>query len=290
MRRPEGARRGTAVGGVGGLLLFVLAAVSCTRDTDDDSVPEGQPVALEDRLADPPAGFRFSYQARGTDVLDCVLPNRDFEGTVFPDDTLSIAIETPAGPASVVAFRDGVYLDTELFAAGSVDADALRFERARLADVRQPLDRILGVALAAYIAAPGPPPSGAEVVSAALEQTSVDSRLDPIRLPGGVAAAGYRLVVEGDGTVPVIDAWIDDEGVVVRVQVQDSLADRLGQPNPDTGWVIDYRPLPADATAPRQPADVVDATAELLGALAPPPQEGCDLEIGPAPTGPVPQP
>lgn len=280
------ARRGLAA-----LLLLVLGIGSCSADAPEEASSEDrQPLGLEDRLADSPTGFRFSYQARGTDVLGCVVPNRDFEGTVFDDGALSIDVDTPSGSARVLVLREAAYLDADLFAPGSLEADWARLERAGLAGAGPALGRLLGVDLASYVAAPGSPPSGNEVVAAVLDQTSVDSRLDPIRLPGGVVAAGYRLVVEVDDTVPVIDAWIDDEGVVVRVQVQDSLADRPGRPDPDTGWVIDYRPLPADATAPPHPADVVDATAELLGALAPPPQEGCDLEIGPAPTGPVPQP
>lgn len=269
----------------------LLVSVSCTSGgSRDGSTSVGQPVPLSNRLSMGPESFAFSYRARGTDVLDCVLPNRDFEGTAFADGALSITAETPSGVAEALSFRDAVFLDDALFARGSVTAEWIRLERSSLEAGEPALNRILGVDLAAYVVAAGPPPSGNEVVAAALEQSAIDSQLDPIRLPGGAAAAGYRLVVEGEDTVPVIDAWVDGAGFVVRVQVQDSLPDQPGKPNPDTGWIVTYRPLPTDATAPPPPEGFVEATAERLAELAPPRRDGCELEIGPEPTTPRPQP
>ena len=271
-------------------MLVLVTVTSCgVVGGEDGGAPEAQ-LPLEDRLADAPDGFGFSYQARGTGVLDCVLPNRSFDGWVFPGGALVVDAETPAGEARALSLDDAVYLDDAFFAQGTVAAEWARLERPGLDATRPRLDRILGVDLTAYLVAPGPPPSGNQIVAATLERTAVDSRLGPIRAPGGAAAAGYRFVVDGEDAVPVIDAWVDGEGRVMRVQVQDSLADEPGKPDPDTGWIIDYQPLPPDATPPAPPADFTEATSGLLAELTPPPRDGCDLEIGPEPTTPRPEP
>ena len=270
------------------LLLVLFTGASCsTGGAEVGPVRSGQ-APLEVRLAEAPQSFWFSYQARGTDVLDCVLPSRDFEGSVFAGGALSVTVETASGDAQALSVHDAVYLDGALFARRSVDAAWIRLPRSGLAAARPTLDRVLGVDLAAYIAAAGPPPSGNEVVAAALAKTAVDSRLDPIQLRNGAAAAGYRFVVDDDQPIAVIDAWVDGEGDVVRIQVQGSLADQPGRPDPDTGWIIDYGPLPRDATAPPQPDGFVEATAGLLATLAPPRPDGCELKIGPDPTAPRP--
>lgn len=273
------------------MLVFVVVAAGCRSGGGSEaaSSPEG-PLSLVAALADDLDVFEFSYRARGTDVLDCVLPNRDFSGTVFADGALAITVETPAGSARALNLDDAAYLGSDLFASGSVDATWVRIDRGVLADARPALDRILGVDLAAYVAAPGPPPTGNEVLVTALEQADIDAELEPIRLPDGGAVAGYRLVVGGDDTVPVIDAWVDGEGFVVRTQVQGSLTGQPGTPDPDTGWIIDYRRLPTGAATPAPPEDVIEGTASLLDDLAPPMRDGCELEIGPEPTRPRPQP
>ena len=275
--------------GIAWLLILVTLASCGVVGGGESDAPEAR-LALKDRLADAPTGFGFSYQARGTRVLDCVLPNRSFDGRVFPGGAFVLDAETPAGAARALSLDDAVYLDDAFFAQGTVAAEWVRLTRLGLDAARPSLDRILGVDLAAYLAAPGSPPSGNQIVAATLERTVVDSRLGPIRAPGGAAAAGYRFVVEGEDPVPVIDGWVDGEGRVVRVQVQDSIADEPGEPNPDTGWIIDYKALPPGATAPAPPGDFVEATSGVLADLAPPMRDGCELEIGPAPTAPRPQP
>lgn len=273
-------------------LVFVVVAAACRSGGGSEAVSNpGSPLSLVAAVADGLEVFEFSYRARGTDVLDCVLPNRGVSGTVFADGALAIIVETPAGSARALNLDGAAYLGADLFAPGSVDARWVRIERTVPAEARPALDRILGVDLAAYVAAPGPPPSGNEVLVTALDQADVDAELEPIRLPDGGAAAGYRLVVGGDDTVPVIDAWVDGDGFVVRTQVQDSLTGQPGTPNPDTGWVIDYRRLPMGVATPAPPKeDVIAGTASLLEDLAPPMRDRCELEIGPEPTRPRPQP
>lgn len=238
---------------------------------------EGAPAL--DRLAEPRDGFRFAYRARGTGVLDCVLPNRQLEGTVFPDDTVVLTTETPVGRGTAIVKADAVYLSADLF---SVEPDSwgwLRIDREDVERVRPQLARILGADLTSYVAASGPPPDGNATVAATLERNDAQP-IGPIRTPDSTLADGFRFVVEGDAAVPVVDAWIDADGEVVRVQVRDSVASAPGTPAPDTGWIIDYLMLPEDAIAPEPPTNAVAATDEALAELAPPMQDGCELEIG----------
>ena len=263
-------------------LLSLLPVGACTSsDSGDDAAP------VLDHLAQPSDGFRFVYRARGTAVLDCVLPNRQLEGTVFPDGTVLVTTETPAGEGRAIVTSDGLYLSAELFSAGPDGLRWLRIDREDVERLRPQLTQILGADLTSYVGASGPPPDGNATVAALLEEGDPE-RIDPTRTPDGALAKGFRFVVEGDGAVPVVDAWVDDDGNVVRLQARDSVAGSPGEPDPDTGWVLDYLPLPAGAAAPgAPPTDVAKVTDEALAALAPPAEDGCELEIGREPADPA---
>ena len=236
---------------------------------------------------DAPRSFEFSYQALGTDVLDCVLPHRDFDGSVFTDSTLLMTADTPSGAARALRLGDAIYLESTFFATGAVDGDWARIDRSPA--IRADLERILGVDLAAYLLADDLPPSGNEVLEATLRETDVASNVESIRPRGGPPAPGYRFIVEAEGTTPVIDAWVDVDGNVVRIRVQDSLPDQAGEPDPDSGWITDYRPTP-DTPPPPPPTDVAPVDAASLVVLTPATPAGCELEIGPEPSTPSPQP
>jgi len=265
-------------------LMLLTAAASCASAPsgggDDADAP-----ALESRLAEPRDGFRFAYRARGTGVLDCVLPNRQLEGTVFPDGTVLLTTETPVGRGTAIVKAGAAYLSSELFSVASDTWGWLRVDQEDVERVRPQLARILGADLTSYVAASGPPPDGNATVAATLERSDGEP-IEAIRTPNGTLADGFRFVVEGDAAVPVIDAWIDAAGEVVRVQVRDSVTGAPGTPAPDTGWILDYLLLPAEATAPEPPTDVVEATDEALAELAPPVQQRCELEIGREPADP----
>ena len=268
-------------------LLAAVILGSC-RSADGPAKETESSVDLE--VADAPAVFEFSYRALGTRVLDCVLPNREFAGAIFDDGTMVITAETPSGPAQAFILSDAVHLDDAFFPAGATDRPWARIPRSVIEGSRADLERILGPDLTLYVAAPGRPPSGNEIVDATMDQAALESRRPAIRTPGGEVAEGFRFVLGGDDPVPVIDAWVEDDGWVARVQVQDSLEGQPGKPDPDTGWIVDYRPLPADADPPPAPQDYVETTGQTLAGLAPVPLDGCDLEIGPEPTTPQPQP
>jgi hypothetical protein len=266
-------------------LVLLTAVGSCAWSPSGGGDDGADASALETRLAQPQDGFRFAYRARGTGVLDCVLPNRQLDGTVFRDGTVRITTETPAGRGTAIVEADAVYLSSELFSVEPATWDWLRIDRADVERVRPQLARILGADLTSYVAASGPPPDGNATVAATLERSDTQP-IDPIRTPDSTLADGFRFVVEGDAAVPVVDAWIDAAGEVVRVQVRDSVAGAPGTPAPDTGWIIDYLMLPADTTAPQPPTDAVEATDEALAELAPPLEDGCELEIGREPADP----
>lgn len=270
-------------------LLVVLALAACGSDDGDGGSMPGSRSAIVEQPASAPDGFEFSYRARGTTVLDCVLPNRSFDGTVWPSGSLLISSVTPSGPGRALRTGEGVYLEAALFADGSIEERWLRVGRAEMDAVRPRLERILGVDLVSYLMTPGAPPSGIQVVAATLEETDVYSQLEPMRTADGSFAAGYRFVLEGEDA-PVLDAWIDGAGKVVRTQVQRSVEGQAGRADPDTGWIIDYRSLGPGADEPSPPDRVVEATAPLLAELTPPTRDGCDLEIGPEPTLPRPPP
>lgn len=262
-------------------LLSLLPVAACTSQRSQE-----EPPSALDGLAEPRDGFRFVYRARGTGVLDCVLPNRQLEGTVFPDGTVLVTTETPAGEGRAIVASDGLYLSSELFSAGSGGPRWLRIDRGDVERLRPQLSRILGADLTSYVAASGPPPDGNATVAAILEEGDPEP-IDPIRTPDGALAPGFRFVVEGDGAVPIVDAWVDGDGNVFRVQIRNSVAGSPGEPAPDTGWVLDYLPLPPGTAAPDAPADAARVTDEALGALAPPVEDGCELEIGRDPANPV---
>ncbi|MFP5579524.1 MAG: hypothetical protein ACLGIZ_15030 [Acidimicrobiia bacterium] len=287
----EGVQATTVVGGwqrgrrLVVLLVLLTAVGSCASSPSGGGDDAAAVLALETRLAEPRDSFRFAYRARGTGVLDCVLPNRQLDGTVFPDDTVLLTTETPGGRGTAIVEADAVYLSSELFSVEPDTWDWLRIDRQDVERVRPQLTRILGADLTSYVAASGPPPDGNATVAAMLEGDDAQP-VDPIRTPNSTLADGFRFVVEGDAAVPVVDGWIDPDGEVARVQVRDSVAGAPGTPAPDTGWVLDYLPLPSDATAPEAPTDAVAATDDALTELAPPMQDGCELEIGREPADP----
>ena len=271
-----------------GLLLMVLAGcVTGDHQSTADEAPDG---SLRAQLANTQGGFTFKYQTRGTQVLDCILPNRSFEGLVYPGGTFELSTETPAGMGQVIAVDGTVYLSANIFADGTVPTPWLGVSRLDMDAVAVPLRQTLGTGIASYVLSPGVPPDGNAIAWAALDQAPVSGRLEPFRTAAGQVAQGHRIVVEGEPPVPVIDAWLGSDGHIVRIQVQDSLPGQPGTPNPDTGWIIDYAPLPPSASPPVEPTGVTPWESIEPAQLVAPAREGCDIEIGPESTMPTPRP
>ena len=268
---------------------LILLVVGCTSSESEPPTPRSI-VDLESTFGPNPEDFAFTYQSRGTDVLDCVLPNRDFTGTVHGSGDFTIH-EPERGAPLVIRAQDITYLSSELFSDGSIERTWLSLRPEDLDRLEGAIRRSLGTDLSAYVLSPTPPATGRDIAVDAIDDATSIISIDPIRVDGDIAE-GKRLVIPGDGDDPglVIDAWMDAHGRVTRVQVQRAQPDEPAEPNPDSGWLIDYRPLstPPDPIGP--PADVVDGATVEPGALDPPVKRGCELEIGPEPTAPSPQP
>lgn len=271
------------------LVLAGTAAilVACSGTSGDQRVPVEATDDLPRLLADAPSRFALTYRSRGTEVLDCVFPNREFDATVFDPDTFTVTATATDTP---IALRTGgtTYLAGSLFGGDEIGADWLaigREERARLAE---PIQRALGTDLSAYVLADAAPASGTDIALDGLSMDPDTTTIDPIEGSRG-SASGHRLVIGGVNEEPgvVLDFWVDPSGQVARVQVQQSLQGEPRTPNPDTGWVVDYTQVPDWLPRPSAPTNTIDSATVDPGILQPPIQEGCDLEIGPEPTAPI---
>ena len=280
-RNPHAASRLVSI-----VILFLVGG--CTSDSESPTPPST--VDLESAIGANPEAFRFTYRARGTEVLDCVLPNREFTGTVFGSGDFTILDPDRTAPL-LTRVEDTTYLSGGLFAEGSIDGDWLSLEPEDLVRFDEAIRRSLGTDLSSYALSLTPPATGADIARDAIDDARSIVPIDPIRIDGDVAL-GQRLLIDGADDDPgvVLDVWIGSQGQVARVQVQRARADEPDLPNPDSGWLIDHRPLPTNQDPPDPPERAVDAATIDPDSLGPPVKQGCDLEIGPEPSTPPPQP
>ena len=229
---------------------------------------------LQDRVGrvEVSTSFTMEYRATGTGVLDCFLPNRAFILDIR-DDT--VVARRPDDPLDVLARRSGESLELAptLFEPGllrqrwlTVELPALTTaDRARLVD-------LLGVDLASYLMADGPPPHGQEIAVAALDSaTDIESMgaetiagepadryritLDPERYADAQASESSPPVADGAST-PGVDIWVDGRDDVVRVAVSAAAA----SPGEAQGWVITFggHAAASAVTGPTVPIGSVD--------------------------------
>lgn len=273
-----------------------LAWAACGGSGSTESSPA---AALAERLAGAgdPARYAFDYRASGTQVLDCMLPNREFSGVVDLDaGVMALRTATDPGRDAVVVGDDEALLRSTLFAAGSVPAAWLSIgqdeDLERLAELR----RAVGVDLGGYAVPGGYAPSGNAMARAALDITAAVGVLDSGQ--GGPAGAdGFRIVIDPEryeeaaplpststtrpgadpAPVPEVDVWVDADGMVVRVVVRPSGTGPGGAEAADTsGWVVDYR---YDVAAPSPPSIEPGDVTPLgeLESLALAPVGDCEL-------------
>ena len=272
------------------LLGLVLALVAGCASSDPEGRARSPAIELESAIGPNPEAFGFTYRSRGTQVLDCVLPNREFSGAVFGSGDFVIQVPDRTDPV-VIRTMESTYLSSALFAVGSIDGEWLSVEPADLRRLDQAIRRSLGTDLSGYALSATPPATGRDIILDAVDDATSILTIDPIRVDG-VFAPGYRLMIDGADDQPgvVLDTWIDSQGQVTRVEVQRPRADDPDLPNPDLGWLIDYRPLPTPSDPIGPPENVVDAGTIDPDALSPPVRQGCDLQIGPEPSAPPLQP
>lgn len=270
-------------------MLVLVLLIGCTSSGSETPTPPSI-VDLESAIGPNPEDFAFTYRSRGTDVLDCVLPNRDFTGTVLGSGDFTIR-EPEQGAPLVIRIEDTTYLSGELFSDGSLERSWVSLRPKDLDRLEDAIRRSLGTDLSAYVLSRTRPATGRDIAVDAIDDATSIIPIDPIRV-GGDIVAGQRLVIPGAPDDPglVIDAWVDSLGQVTRVQVQRAQPDDPAEPNPDSGWLVDYRPLSTPPDPADPPDDVVDGATVDPGSLDPPVKRGCELEIGPDPSAPRPQP
>lgn len=270
-----------------GIVLLLLVA-GCTSSDRESPTPPAT-VDLEATIGPSPQAFRFAYRSRGTDVLDCVLPNRDFAGTVSGTGDFTILDPDRTAPL-LIRLGDTTYLYRDLFAEGSIKGDWLSLGPEDLGRFGAAIRRSLGTDLSSYALSPTPPATGADIVLDALDDTRSIVPIEPIRIDSDLAR-GHRLLIDGTDDEPgvVLDAWIDPQGQVVRTQVQRVRYGESDLPNPDSGWLIDYRPLATSQDTRDPRGQIAEAATIDPDTLGPPVKQGCDLEIGPEPSTPRPR-
>lgn len=283
--RPRCLHAASRLAGI--VLVFLVAG--CTSSGPEAPTPASA-VELESAIGASPATFSFTYRARGTEVLDCVLPNREFTGTVFGSGDFTILDPDRTAPL-LTRIEDTTYLSGDLFADGSIEGDWLSLGPEDLVRFDETIRRSLGTDLSSYVLSLTPPATGGDIALDAIDDARSIVPIDPIRIDADLAL-GHRLLIDGADDEPgvVLDVWIGSQGQVARVQVQRARADEPDLPNPDSGWLIDYGPLPTNQDSPDPPERAVDAAAVDPDSLGPPVKQGCDLEIGPEPSTPPPQP
>jgi hypothetical protein len=268
------------------LLLFVLfvvvvgAAATRVRGSRADDAVE----TLRRRVASAPeaARFVFRYERGGTDVLDCVLPNRSFVADV-DRRRRAAAFRLAAGKEPVAIVRGSVLLvSRRLFDAPPYATPWLSVSDRADAAVSAAVQRAVGRDLAGYLFANDLPSSGRSLVLAALEVADgvtatgtvlVDgARADRYRItvdPGRFTAAARQPATQASSALPAAVPRFDvavsrASNAVVHVTVVPVRADRSTGP-PEDGWTIEYevdspripaQPAPRDVTT----TAVADAT------------------------------
>ncbi len=277
--------------------VVLVGAASCAGG--DDNVD-----ALESRLADggDPPRYQFDYRAAGANLLDCSLgaPHR-FTGKVDLTSgvmTLDVpgADETPA----VVVTDAAAFLHRSLFQPMARSSPWLTLEGDVAPAAEGRLREALGPDIGGYLLPGGYAPSGNATIESALDvadsveplgSDEIDGvstdrfrlRVDPdssAALTPSTTSASSTSVNPADDVAPVIEFWIDGDGLIGRLSVAPT-AEETDTDGGFVGWVIDYAYDQAALDAPdipaadRIPIDDVD----LAGLQAAPPGP-CELGTG----------
>lgn len=233
----------------------VIPLGSCEGSREDPA------AELKARL-DASAGQRFGflYEAGGTAVLDCMLPNRQFHVTVDPTSgVVEVRREGPSGSPLAVSRPNGVLIHRSAFAGTSVPTEWISVPGAPGDPAPEVVSAALGVDAASYVLSPGVPDDGAGMVAALLDSATEVTALD-VELEDIPSVDGYRLQLPADAkTSPagsrdvVVDVWVDQDQAVRRVIVF--------EPGSDTsGWTLNFTdPAQALDVSPAAVTDLSDA-------------------------------
>lgn len=238
-------------------LVGLLILGGCTRDGS-----EARALADLIALTDEPFAFRFRYQAIGTRTRDCFRSNTTFEAEV--DQNVGIAIIKADDGRPVAEIRKGA----SAVAGSAVGVDAVDWlsflSPVNALAYRDALERALGTDLAPYLLAGDIPPSGRATIEAALEEKTTVTTASRVDLRGRTLGRYDLLlapeVIDVNGSGAKLTAWLDADGVVVRIVVAAAVQDGEELEHRD-GWQIDYSydemdRLRSPVTSPRLLGDV----------------------------------
>jgi hypothetical protein len=266
---------------------IVCAAVVMVGCGGDDRVSAADEAEARITGAPEPSRYDFAYGSSGTEVLDCIVGNRQFTGTADLTSGVMV-VETPAvDGTAVIVTEDQAFLTRDLFAADAVPDEWLVVDSDAPSDGLAAVLAVLGTDLAPYAQPGGFVASGNATARAALDTAESVEALEPATIDG-TDADGFRITLDpdeldaddrddsGDDVVPVVDFWIDTDDVVRRIEVHPAEAGEEGTP----GWRIDYTAPTGrlDATLPT--ADAVPLSAVDPATLTPPPTAPCQLPAG----------
>ena len=246
-----------------------MPALGCSADEPDADDLAGRLAGMDE-----PDGFTMVYRAAGTDVLDCVQPNRSFTIDVAGERFL---VRPPDG--TPVAERDGdrLVIHRSLLDDAMIGAEWIEVDLGDLDDDHDDaLRRVLGPDLAGYLLAAEPPTSGLQQASSLVP---LATSLLPVDPPG--ATPTFRLLLDADAYAeasgldaseavvpPLVDISITDDRVS-RVVVRPAGDQAAG------GWIIDF-PDPPTALPDRPlPGPTIDLDQLAATDLRAAPIPGC---------------
>ena len=269
------------------VLVLLLASPGCT---DDGGVVAADELRERLRKSDERERFQFTYKARGSQVIGCFLPNRQFVVMVDASTgTLVVRASPDSDPAMAMARGDEVFLHRSLFSPGALRGAWLRVAGEPTSAETEAIRSSLGAGLASYVLSPGLPASGEAIGRAALDVAITVRRLgtDEVR---GATVDGFRVLLDASGlglndrsesgrvdqTGYSVDVWVDEQGRVLRVAVQPQPAEDGHAARVPTGWVADYSVLDEQLIV-EEPAAVTDLRMIDPARLASPSVERCEL-------------
>ena len=230
------------------------AIVSCSSNTSSADV-------LDELLARHQAhdGLVIDYDATGTAVLDCMLPNRSFRVTANTRSGDLEASDPATGEPILVRTGDAVFIHGRLTTPRLADATWWRIDDPDI----ESLTRVLGADLAG--AAMAPPSDGNDIVNDAISSGADIAHGDDADHSFKIAVAGDQPGSSGLG----LDITVSLDGVVTQVT-----ATQIDDPT-DGGFRLRFQPVgPAPRIAQPDAADVATVDVKSLSS-APIPE--CEL-------------
>lgn len=226
-------------------LLAALAAGALAAVFIGTGQDGGTPVEeLRRRVARLPesSAYSFTYAAAGTEVLDCVLPNRSFSVSV-DRAAGKTAIRTSDGHGLLAVVAPGsALLHRRLFAPDAIPTEWVAAELPVAPPRDDALRRALGVDLARYVLEEPTPASAREIAEAALSAAEDVTRPseNSFRVTLSNDAATASTEAPGAATPrPVIDLEFSTSGSIAVIEVTTAARPAPGE-EPSEGWTLHF--------------------------------------------------